>query len=60
MAEPERSPTENLRDDLMVMMQALVNIAQESEEADVVRIAVGALQRTESGVEYLSMNHLVI
>lgn len=49
-----------LSDENMILMKALVEIAQDSEEADIVRTAVGALQRTKSGVEYLSMNHLVI
>jgi hypothetical protein len=51
--------TEMLTDQLK-LVQALHNIAAESEEAETVRLAAGALMNTEAGRQYLSQNPLVV
>ena len=51
--------TELLTEQLQ-LVQALVNIAQESEEAETVRLAMAALMNTEAGRTYMAQNPMVI
>ena len=43
-----------------VLMQALWNIAQTSDDAETVRIAVAALTGTESGQAYIRAHPMVL
>lgn len=46
-------------EDSLVLCEALFTIASTSEEASSVRQAVGALQRTQTGLLFLQMHPLV-
>lgn len=51
--------TQTLTDSL-VLVEGLYDIASDSEDADTVRMAMGALQRTEAGRMYLEQNPIII
>lgn len=44
----------------LVLLQALYNIAHESEEAEIVRIAVAALLATQAGTVFLQAHPFTI
>jgi len=46
--------------EVYVMMQALWNIAQTSDDAETVRMAVQALTSTEAGQAYIRVNPMVL
>lgn len=46
--------------DQLKLVQALHHIASESQEADIVRYAMGALAGTDAGVVYLTRNPVLV
>lgn len=49
-----------LMTDRLVMIEALFEIATESNDADIVRRAVAGLQATHAGKHYLAANPLAV
>lgn len=46
--------------DLLILTEALYTILQESEEAETVRVAVGALTNTQAGMAYLQKHPVTL
>lgn len=51
--------THTAMSDQLILVQALHQVVCESEEAEVVRIAVGALTNSTVGLQYLSSHPIV-
>lgn len=58
--DDEMPPTDvvELQETQLVLVEALHHIAETTDEADIARLALGALTRTEAGMAYLRANPL--
>jgi hypothetical protein len=54
--DPDNPPNDTDLQELLILTQALVAIAHESEEAEIVRLAVSALTNTQAGLDYLRVH----
>lgn len=53
-------PEEDVMTETLVLVTALHNIANESEDAEIVRTAMSALMNTEAGRRYSAINPIFV
>jgi hypothetical protein len=60
MPDPRTDDQTQSMQDQLIFMEALYEIAAASNDAEIVRVAVQALTRTQAGLTYLSANPMVM
>lgn len=60
MPQEQVDPTIEMMRDNTIFLEALQSVIETSADAETVRIAVSAVTRTESGMNHLRMNPIIL
>jgi hypothetical protein len=60
MSDEQVDATAEMMSEQVVMLEALHEVAMSSGDAEMVRVAMSALTRTEAGVNYLRLHPLIL
>jgi hypothetical protein len=60
MSQEQVDPTIEMMRDNTIFLEALTSVIETSADAETVRIAVSAVTRTESGMNHLRMNPIIL
>jgi hypothetical protein len=60
MSQEQVDPTIEMMRDNTIFLEALVSVIETSADAETVRVAVSAVTRTESGMNHLRMNPIIL
>jgi hypothetical protein len=60
MSQEQVDPTIGMMQDVSIFLDALVSIIETSADAETVRIATSAITRTDTGLNHLRLNPIIL